>query len=124
VAASVREALATMTDADLGYGDPRGVDALRSALAAYLGRVRGVVADPARIVVTCGYSEGLGLVCRALAERGASRIAFEDPCFPEQRLIAERAGLEPVPVAVDDHGLRVDLLEHVAADGGSYTPAR
>ncbi len=48
---SLREALTTVTDADLGYGDPRGVESLRSALADYLGRARGVVADPANIVV-------------------------------------------------------------------------
>ena len=58
---SLREALTTMTDEDLGYGDPRGVEALRAGLADYLGRVRGVVADPERIAVTCGFSEGLGL---------------------------------------------------------------
>ena len=28
---ALREAVATIADADLGYGDPRGVDALRSA---------------------------------------------------------------------------------------------
>jgi GntR family transcriptional regulator/MocR family aminotransferase len=120
---SLREALATMTDVDLGYGDPRGVDGLRSGLADYLGRVRGVVAEPDHIVVTCGYSEGLGLVCRALAGRGASRIAVEDPCFPEQRLIAAGAGLEPVPVEVDEHGLRVDRLERAGADAVILTPA-
>ena len=49
---SLREALATASDADFGYGDPRGVEALRSALADYLGRVRGVVARPEQILVT------------------------------------------------------------------------
>jgi GntR family transcriptional regulator/MocR family aminotransferase len=34
---SVRRALATMPDAELGYGDSRGVAELRSALADYLG---------------------------------------------------------------------------------------
>ena len=82
----------TITDAELGYGDPRGVEALRAALADYLGRVRGVVAEPARVVVTCGYSQGLGLVCRALAARGARRIAIEDPSDPEQRRSPRRAG--------------------------------
>ena len=42
---SIRTALATMSDADLGYGDPRGVETLRVALADYLGRVRGVVTE-------------------------------------------------------------------------------
>jgi GntR family transcriptional regulator/MocR family aminotransferase len=53
---SLRRALTTMTDDDLRYGDPRGVAVLRRALADYLGRVRGVVADPEQIVVTSGYT--------------------------------------------------------------------
>ena len=99
---SLRHALATITDADLGYGDPRGVEVLRSALADYLGRVRGVVADPEHIVVTNGYTQGLGLVCHALAAAGAQRIALEDPSNPEDGLVAARAGLEPVPIGVDE----------------------
>jgi GntR family transcriptional regulator/MocR family aminotransferase len=120
---SLREALATITDADLNYGDPRGVEALRSALAEYLGRVRGVVAAPENVVVTCGYSQGLGLVCRSLAAAGAKRIALEDPSHPEQRMIVARAGLEPVAVAVDDAGLRVGDLEAADADAVVLTPA-
>jgi GntR family transcriptional regulator / MocR family aminotransferase len=120
---SLRAALNTITDADLGYGDPCGVAVLRAALADYLGRVRGVVADPARVVVTNGYSQGQGLVCRALAGAGAKRIAFEDPSHPEQRLVAERAGLDVVPVEVDEGGIRVDELERADADAVVLTPA-
>jgi GntR family transcriptional regulator/MocR family aminotransferase len=120
---SMREALASLPDAELLYGDPRGVDALRSALADYLGRVRGVVADPARVVVTCGYSQGLGLICQTLAAAGATRIAIEDPSNPEQWQIAARNGLEPVPVGVDDGGVRVDELERTDAAAVILTPA-
>ena len=62
---SLRSGLSSMTTADLGYGDARGTDRLRSALAEYLGRVRGVVASAERVVVTSGYLQGLTLVCRA-----------------------------------------------------------
>src|SRR6185295_8800092 len=96
---------------------------LRTALASYLGRVRGVVAEPGRVLVTCGYSQGLGLVCRALAERGATRVALEDPSNPEQAQIARRAGIEPVAVAVDEEGLRVDALAATGADAVVVTPA-
>jgi GntR family transcriptional regulator/MocR family aminotransferase len=120
---SFRSALATITDFDLGYGDPRGVETLRAALAEYLGRVRGVVAAPARVVVTSGYSQGQGVVCRVLAARGVRRIAFENPSHPEQRRIAVRAGLEVVPVPVDEEGIRVDELERAAVDAVVLTPA-
>lgn len=120
---SVRDALAAMTDGDLGYGDPRGVAALREALADHLGRVRGVVADPAQVVVTSGYSQGQGIVCRALVAHGARRIAFEDPSHPEQRNIATAAGLEVVPIAVDEDGIRVDALRRADVDAVVLTPA-
>jgi GntR family transcriptional regulator / MocR family aminotransferase len=120
---SLREALGTMTDADLHYGDPRGVEVLRSALADYLGRVRGVVAEPARVLVTCGYTQGLDIVCRALAAGGAKRIAVEDPSNVEQQWTIARAGLEPVLVAVDDRGIRTDELERVDADAVVVAPA-
>jgi GntR family transcriptional regulator / MocR family aminotransferase len=120
---SLREALAVITSADLGYGDPRGVEALRAALADYLGRVRGVVADPARVVVTSGYSQGQGIVCRVLAAQGVRRIAFENPSHAEQRRIAARAGLEIVPVAVDEAGIRVEELERTDVDAVVLTPA-
>jgi GntR family transcriptional regulator / MocR family aminotransferase len=120
---SLRGALATMTDADLGYGDPRGVLGLRSALADYLGRVRGVVANPEHIIVTSGYTQGLGVVCHALAAGGAKRIALEDPSNPEDGLVAAGAGLEPVLIGVDQAGTRVDELERANADAVVVTPA-
>jgi GntR family transcriptional regulator/MocR family aminotransferase len=119
----LREALRTMTNADLGYGDPRGAEPLRWALSDYLGRVRGVAADPDRVVVTNGYSQAQGLVCRTLLARGARRIGFENPSHPEQRRIAERVGLTVVPVAVDDAGVRLDALERADVDALVLTPA-
>jgi GntR family transcriptional regulator/MocR family aminotransferase len=120
---SLRRAVGTMTDAELGYGHHCGVAELQSAMADYLGRVRGVVADPARVVVTSGYAQGYGLVCRALAAAGATRIAFEDPSQPDQRRIAAGAGLEPVAVPVDEHGIRVDALVRAGPDAVVLTPA-
>jgi GntR family transcriptional regulator / MocR family aminotransferase len=120
---SLRAAVGEIADSDLLYGDPCGVEALRSALAEYLGRVRGVVADPERVIVTSGYSQGQGVVCRVLAARGAKRIAFEDPSHPDQRRIATEAGLEIVPVAVDEGGIRIDELERTDADAVVLTPA-
>jgi GntR family transcriptional regulator / MocR family aminotransferase len=120
---SLREAVTNISDADLGYGDMRGVEELRVALADYLGRVRGVVGSPGNIVVTCGYSQGLGLVCQALAAAGAKRVAYENPTWPEQVQTAVRAGLEPVPVEVDEGGIRVDELERADADAVVLTPA-
>lgn len=119
----LREAVTTISNDDLSYGDAIGVAQLRAGLADYLGRVRGVVADPAHVVITSGYLQGLGLVCRALAARGARRIALEDPSSAEEPLIAQRAGLVPVRVPVDELGLRVDQLDRAEVDAVVLTPA-
>jgi GntR family transcriptional regulator / MocR family aminotransferase len=119
----LRDAVTGIAVADLGYGDVFGVEALRDGLADYLGRVRGVVADRSRIMVTNGYQQGLGLLCRVLAAHGARRIALEDPSSPEADQIAVRAGLEPVRVPVDELGLRIDALDRSGADAVVVTPA-
>src|ERR687898_808822 len=77
--ASLRNALRDARDEELGYGDPRGSERLRVALAASLGRSRGVAARPARVHVAVGFAAALTAVCAALRARGARRIAIEDP---------------------------------------------
>jgi GntR family transcriptional regulator/MocR family aminotransferase len=112
-----------MTDADLSYSDPRGVEVLRTAVGDYLGRVRGVAAGTEQIVITNGYTQGLGLVCRALATSGADRIALETPSNPEDELVVIRSGLKVVRIGVDEAGTRVDELERSGADAVVVTPA-
>ena len=112
-----------MRDADFGYTDPHGIDVLRLALRDYLGRVRGVVADADRVVITSGWCQGRTLLWQALASMGARRVAIEDPCHHEVRMSAANAELELVPVPVDGEGLRVDALERAAVDAVLVTPA-
>lgn len=52
-----RAALLEVVDAELTYPNMLGAPALRTALAAYLGRVRGVSAGPERIVVCSGFTQ-------------------------------------------------------------------
>ena len=121
--AASRRVLRDLPHGGLSHPDPRGAAPLRTALAAYLGRVRGVITTPEQMVICTGFWQGLGLVCRALAERGARRIAMEDPSFLFHRLIVEKAGLRPVPIPVDGAGLRVDALARRRADAVLVTPA-
>jgi GntR family transcriptional regulator/MocR family aminotransferase len=119
-AAALRKVLAEMPDAALDYGDPRGDGALRAELAAYLVRVRGVVATPEDVVVTGGYTQGLWLACRALRAGGARTVAVEDPSLDDAWATIRSAGLEVVGLPVDEHGVRVEGL---GADAVLVTPA-
>jgi GntR family transcriptional regulator / MocR family aminotransferase len=119
--AASRRALAAAPDADLGYGAWAGAPALRAALAAYLGRARGVVAEPDHIVVTAGITQAIALLAGLLRARGARRVVVEEPGFSPHRTILQRAGLELTPVDVDGGGLRTDGLPGAAA--ALVTPA-
>lgn len=114
-ASALRQVLRTMPDADLGYGDPGGHPRLRSALAAYLGRVRGVVTDADHLMACSGWSQSLDLTCRVLQARGVTAIGMEDPCIPHYRAAVRGAGLEVVPLPVDDDGARFEDLSGVGA---------
>jgi GntR family transcriptional regulator / MocR family aminotransferase len=120
---ALRRALAEAPDAALGYPNPIGVRELRVALAAYLGRARGTAAEPGRIVVTGGHAQAFGCACRALAARGARRLAVEDPGFPVHRMLARHWGLELVAAPVDAYGVRVDALAATGAGAALVTPA-
>jgi GntR family transcriptional regulator/MocR family aminotransferase len=116
-----RRALSNMRAADFGYSDPHGTAVLRVALADYLGRVRGVLADPDQIIVTSGFSQARVLVCRALSALGATRIAVENPGYPRLEPI-RRTGLETIPITVDGQGMRIDELDRSGADAVAVTP--
>ncbi len=108
-------------DAALGYPDPQGAIELRRALAGHLGRVRGVVADPDSIVVCSGAAQAFALIARVL---GRSRIAVEDPSLPAHRAILSGHGASTIPLAVDEHGARVQELERLPGAGAVFvTPA-
>ncbi|WP_086771606.1 PLP-dependent aminotransferase family protein [Streptomyces bobili] len=104
---ALRRAIATAPSLAYDYGDPRGRIELRTALSGYLGRARGVIAPPERIVITSGYVQGLALLTRAL--EGAP-VGMEDPGLPFHREVVRRNGGHVVPVPVDDRGLRAREL--------------
>lgn len=122
-AAAWRNAIRQAPDVAFGYGDPRGAVELRQALSGYLGRVRGVRADPGRIVICAGFTQARNLVLRVLQARGGARVALEDPGQPDARQSALRVSLAPVSVPVDELGLRVQELYRVKADAVLVTPA-
>jgi GntR family transcriptional regulator/MocR family aminotransferase len=108
--ASTRRVLTRARPEVFGAGDPQGRIDLRNALADYLGRTRGVITTPDRIVITSGYYQGLGLLSGVLATGGTSIAAVENPGHNLFREVVQRAGLTTLALHVDAHGARVDAL--------------
>ena len=112
---SLRRALAAAPVSTYGYGDPRGRAELRRALSEYLGRARGVRADPDRIVVVSGYVQALALLTTVLtgvdSRHGTgAAIAMEDPGLAFHHEVVRHHGTDIVSLPVDGRGARTDLL--------------
>jgi len=120
---ALRRALTHAGAAALDYPDPQGVGGAREAIAAYVNRSRATVADPGRIVLCTGFAQAARLVGEALRGRGVRRIAVEDPGHAEQCADIRAAGLELVPIPVDERGLRVDRLRETTVGAVLVTPA-
>ncbi|MCP9976970.1 aminotransferase-like domain-containing protein [Actinomadura madurae] len=118
-----RTVLRDLPAAALGYGDPRGVPALRTAIAAWLARTRGIHADPDALVVTAGTAQAIGLIARVLARDGIGAVAVEDPGSLGVRQHLRHWGTATPPVPVDADGIRVDLLRDTGAPAVLLTPA-
>ncbi|WP_405783050.1 PLP-dependent aminotransferase family protein [Streptomyces sp. NBC_00859] len=121
-ARAVRHAVHEAPAEAFGYGDPRGRPELRSALAGYLGRVRGVRVDPSHLVVCSGYTQGLGLLAGVLAELGVRTAGMENPAVGDHVSIV-RPRMAVADVAVDAQGLCVGDLERSGAGAAVCTPA-
>ena len=66
MARAARRALTAAPNDAFGYGDPAGRLELRTVLADYLARARGVYAEPERVVICSGFHHGLTLTAQAL----------------------------------------------------------
>ncbi|EYB66865.1 regulatory protein MocR [Deinococcus phoenicis] len=87
---------------DGDYGDPAGEPELRAALAAFVGRARGLRTDAGQVVVTSGSLMALGLIARLLPP--SSRVLSENPGYRAARQVLLDAGLEVLPLPVDGDG--------------------
>ncbi|MET0235502.1 MAG: PLP-dependent aminotransferase family protein [Kibdelosporangium sp.] len=120
---AVSEATRTLPTAQLGDEHPAGSTHLREVVTAYHRRVRSGCAVAADTVVVSGFRQGLAFALATLAQHRIQRIALEDPGPLEHDVIARRAGLDAVPVPVDDHGVDVDRLRETGARAVLLTPA-
>jgi GntR family transcriptional regulator / MocR family aminotransferase len=108
----------------LGYPDGAGAIALRTALAAYLQRVRGVVASPERIVICSGFRQALALIVAVLRPKSVPpTIGLEDPGLFEGVSIVEAAGGRWQTLPVDQRGLNTDALADRPLDAALVMPA-
>jgi GntR family transcriptional regulator / MocR family aminotransferase len=95
------------------YGPTAGYEDLRLAVAAYLGRSRGIVCGAEDVVITSGAIQALDLILRATLGAGDS-VAHEEPGYPIVRDVVRSHGGRVVPAPIDGDGLQVEYLPNGA----------
>jgi GntR family transcriptional regulator/MocR family aminotransferase len=95
------------------YKSPQGNQGnyhLRDAITQHIGVTRAVVCQSQDVLVTAGAQQAFDVLARVLVTAGETTVAIEDPGYPPMRVAFKAAGAKVVPVAVDEEGLRVDML--------------
>ncbi|MFD4656699.1 PLP-dependent aminotransferase family protein [Kitasatospora sp. NPDC058444] len=126
--AAARRALTGAPNEAFGPGDPQGRRELRTVLADYLARARGVRTDPDRIVVCSGFAHALRLLFDGAApvlppaEHGA--LAVEAYGLGFHRGLLAAAGVPTVPLPIDEQGARAgELARHPEVRTALLAPA-
>ncbi len=117
---ALRQGLAEIESDAFGYVAPQGLLAARVAVADYLRRTRGVLAEPQYIVLCSGATQAIALLGQTLR---STPLAMEDPGFWLHRMVLRHNGIEPLAVPVDDDGLDVAALASSGAEAVLATPA-
>jgi GntR family transcriptional regulator / MocR family aminotransferase len=117
---ALRQGLAGLESDAFGYVTPQGLLMARVAIADYLRRTRGVLADPRHIVICSGATQAVALLGQTLR---TTQLAMEDPGFWLHRKVLQHNGVDPIPVRVDDEGIDVDTLAGSGAAAVLTTPA-
>lgn len=118
-AACMRKALTNAPTEALRMGDPRGRPELRSALAEYLARARGVRVSPESVVICAGVRQAVQLLVRTIG----GPIAVEAYGLFLFRDAIAQCGVPTIPIGVDERGAVVGELDDIDVTSVLLTPA-
>lgn len=86
--------------------DPRGLPALREAIAAHVGPSRGIACSPDQVIVLTGSRQGFEMVIRLLTDIG-DPVLVEDPGYVEARAVVTGLGRRAVACPVGPQGAQL-----------------
>jgi aspartate/methionine/tyrosine aminotransferase len=109
---AVRAAVAEGRDR---YVSPRGIPALREAIAAYLKRTRRLDVAPEQVLVAPGCKMALSLAMMALIEPG-DEVLYPDPGFPIYPSFTRGLGGTAVPFFLEERNFFQPDIAEIAAN--------
>ncbi len=93
----------------VGYGHIRGELELRTQIAKYIQKSRGVYTQPDQIIVGAGVQNLLNMLC-SLLKLEHQTIAFEEPGFKNGRRIFTDHAFSIIPVKMKQDGISIEEL--------------
>jgi len=97
-----------LREGDTHYTPAAGTAATRAAIAEYVSRTRGIVVDPAEVVVTPGAKPVMVGLLLAVLEPG-DEVLCPNPAYPLYESITSWVGATPVPLPLrEQNAFRVD----------------
>ncbi|MGJ3241323.1 MAG: PLP-dependent aminotransferase family protein [Anaerolineae bacterium] len=110
----LRDAINTVLDRDgasaLTYEMTEGYGPLRSAIRDYVSAL-GIQVRPANVLITGGAQQAIDLVIQSLVAEGQT-IVTANPTYIGMIDIARTRRINIHGIPMDEHGIRLDLLEH------------
>ncbi|MGK5506960.1 PLP-dependent aminotransferase family protein [Brevibacillus formosus] len=94
---------------NLFYGDPQGEAGLRSQIADYLRRYRGVACSPNQVVIGADQFGLLSLIC-LMVKPQFQRIGVENPGYLLFANTFRQHGYDVVPISLTEDGISVSEL--------------
>jgi aspartate/methionine/tyrosine aminotransferase len=92
-------AIAAIRDGKHGYTPSAGIDELRAAAAAYMGRMRGLAIKPDEVVVGAGAKPFIAYSILATTDYGVGdEVIYPNPGFPIYESQIKAHGAVPVPL--------------------------
>ena len=96
------------------YVSPRGIPALREAIAAYLKRTRGLDVPAEQVLIAPGCKMALALAMMALIEPG-DEVLYPDPGFPIYPSFTRGLGATAVPFLLEEKNQFQPDIAEIAA---------
>ncbi|EJQ51830.1 GntR family transcriptional regulator [Bacillus wiedmannii] len=94
------------------YGPVQGDYELRVEIANYLHEHQQLVTDPSQLLITSGAQQGIDLIAQTLLKPG-DIVLVESPCYSAALDIFINKGAKIIPVSLDNHGVRSDLIDDI-----------
>ncbi|MGN4883877.1 PLP-dependent aminotransferase family protein [Bacillus cereus group sp. MYBK106-1] len=94
------------------YGPVQGDYELRVEIANYLHEHQQLVTDPSQLLITSGAQQGIDLIAQTLLKPG-DIVLVESLCYSAALDIFINKGAQIIPVSLDHHGIRSDLVDDI-----------